>query len=449
MLNRSPIKSDSPAQFSAELPNSVDVVIVGAGIIGISTALALSKQGSTVLVCEKGRVAAEQSSRNWGWVRQTGRDADELPIMIEALDLWRTMASRTGENCLKFSEQGVLYLANSEADMERHSRFVSLAKLHGLESHLLTSDEVKKRLPASTKKWAGGLLTTSDGRVEPWSAVPAMARVAARAGACIIESCAVRSLQITNGTATGVITEHGVVNAQCVLLAAGAWSSLLAGKHNMYLPQLSVKSTVARVDNIGLLGDGNAADDELAFCRRSDGGYTIALTDSHQHFIGRDSFRHLHSYLPGLLKTWSENQFSLAAPKGYPDAWLTPRRWCANDKTPFEFCRVLDPNPDPSNVKRMLSRLQSRFSGCEQANVSHAWSGMIDTLPDFVPVIDQAKDIHGLFVATGFSGHGFGIGPAVGNIMANKILGKSIEHDLIRFRLDRFRDGSPLRLGPI
>jgi glycine/D-amino acid oxidase-like deaminating enzyme len=77
-----------------------------------------------------------------------------------------------------------------------------------------------------------------------------------------------------------------------------------------------------------------------------------------------------------------------------------------------------------------------------------AWSGMIDALPDVIPVLDRAAPVDGLFIATGFSGHGFGIGPAAGKIMAKMIQNKSVEYDLTRFRLARFSDGSKLDLGP-
>ncbi|MEM7562012.1 MAG: FAD-binding oxidoreductase, partial [Pseudomonadota bacterium] len=76
------------------------------------------------------------------------------------------------------------------------------------------------------------------------------------------------------------------------------------------------------------------------------------------------------------------------------------------------------------------------------------WAGMIDALPDVVPVMDKAADIDGLWIATGFSGHGFGIGPAAGKIMADLMQGKSVEHDLHRFRLARFSDGSQIIPGP-
>ena len=76
----------SPVTFQDPLPASVDVVVIGGGVIGISTAWFLRKRGSSVLVCEKGRVAGEQSSRNWGWIRQQGRDAAEVPIAMDSVN---------------------------------------------------------------------------------------------------------------------------------------------------------------------------------------------------------------------------------------------------------------------------------------------------------------------------------------------------------------------------
>ena len=73
---------------------------------------------------------------------------------------------------------------------------------------------------------------------------------------------------------------------------------------------------------------------------------------------------------------------------------------------------------------------------------------MIDTMPDVVPVIDACAALPGLWIGTGLSGHGFGIGPGVGRVLAALVAGEAPGHDLARFRLSRFSDGSPIRLGP-
>ena len=88
------------------------------------------------------------------------------------------------------------------------------------------------------------------------------------------------------------------------------------------------------------------------------------------------------------------------------------------------------------------------FPGLGPVEIAGAWAGMIDTLPDVVPVVDHAAQIPGLTIATGMCGHGFGIGPAFGRIVADMVQGKPPGHDLSRFRLSRFFDGSRLELGP-
>ena len=111
-----PITSSTPIQFSAALPKQADIVIIGGGIIGVMSAWFLANAGKHVVLCEKGRIAGEQSSRNWGWVRQQGRDPAELPIMIEANRIWQTLGQECNED-LGFRQTGVLYLANVAKDM--------------------------------------------------------------------------------------------------------------------------------------------------------------------------------------------------------------------------------------------------------------------------------------------------------------------------------------------
>ena len=95
-------------QAPTSIPHAADVVIIGGGIVGISTAWFLARQGVNVVVCEKGHVAGEQSGRNWGWVRQQGRDTREMPMIVESLRLWRGLEAEIGED-VGFREQGVLF----------------------------------------------------------------------------------------------------------------------------------------------------------------------------------------------------------------------------------------------------------------------------------------------------------------------------------------------------
>src|SRR5215210_9379155 len=104
-------------ETSPGIPKRADVVVIGGGIIGVFTAYYLAKRGLTVALVEKGRIGAEQSSRNWGWCRQQNRDARELPMAMKSLDLWERFGAESGEDT-GFRRCGLLYLSNDEAELE-------------------------------------------------------------------------------------------------------------------------------------------------------------------------------------------------------------------------------------------------------------------------------------------------------------------------------------------
>ena len=434
-------------QFPGPIPAVCDVVVIGGGVIGVMTTWFLAERGLRVTLCEKGRIAGEQSSRNWGWVRQQGRDPAELPIMIEAMQIWKSLAQEFGEG-LGFRQEGALYLAKTEAEMAGFAAWLPFAQARGLDTVMQTRGQVAARLQGAADLWCGGLLTPSDGRAEPWVAVPLLATGAARRGAVIVENCAVRALDLAGGRIAGVVTETGRIACNSVVLAGGAWSRLFAQRHGVRLPQLSVLATVAATEPMPDIFAGNAADDAFAFRRRADGGYTIAPGAEHDFFIGPDAFSSGLTYLPTLSKDFKSTHFRAVAPEGFPDAWGTTRRWAADDISPFERNRVLNPAPNMKTIGRVQASFARAFPKLGRPKLRRVWAGMIDTMPDIVPVIDHAAAIAGLVIATGMSGHGFGIGPAVGRVVADLVAGRDVGHDLTRFRLSRFSDGSKIAPGP-
>ena len=441
-----PITEHSPVRFRSDLPKRTDVVVIGGGVIGVMTAWFLKERGLSVVLCEKGRIAGEQSGRNWGWVRQQGRDPAELPIMVESLSIWKSLANVTGDR-LGFRQTGVLYLAKTEAEIAGFEAWIGHARAHQLDTRLLTADETSGLLKGSVAPWKAGLLTASDARAEPWVAVPTLAILAEEKSVVIREACAVRGLDLQGGKVAGVVTETGRIACDHVVVAAGAWSRLFLGQHGIRIPQLSVVASVAATEAMPEIFAGNAADDDFAFRRRADGGYSIAPGARHDFFVGRDAVSSFGVYLPVLRKDFRSTNFRVAAPKGFPDAWGTPRRWSLDGQSPFERQRVLNPEPNMATLAEVQDSFAKAFPGLGRPRLKSAWAGMIDSLPDVVPIVDTAP-ISGLTIATGMSGHGFGIGPGMGRVIADFVVGRSTGHDLSRFRLSRFTDGSPLQLGP-
>lgn len=434
-----PIGGETPIRFQDWLPEAVDVAVIGGGIIGICSALHIARAGLSVVVLEKGRVAGEQSSRNWGWVRQQGRDPAELQIMMESIRLWRDIDSETRQ-ATGFRQAGVCYLASSEKEMARLEGVLQLAQEHQLDTRRLTADEAYARVgnpSGANARWVGGIVTPSDGRAEPGQAVPAMARLAQHEGAAIRENCAVRRISIKGGTVAGVETEAGNVAAEQVVLAGGAWSSLFARRHGLDMPLLSVRSSVAATAPLPPLMDGNCADETFAIRRRNDGGYTLALKDDGDHFIGPDSFRHLLAFAPQWKELLRATNLHLHSPVQHPGSWSIGKD-AKDDVSPFEKVRVLAPPPNPKTIAGISRAFAERFPEIGEPKIAATWAGMIDTTPDILPILDHAPDLPGLIVGTGMSGHGFGIGPAFGRIVSDLVKGRPSGHDLAKFSISRF-----------
>ena len=445
---RAGITAETPVQFQVSLPAETDVVVIGGGVIGVMTAWFLRERGQRVVLCEKGRVAGEQSSRNWGWVRQQGRDWAELPIMMEANRIWQGLKEEAGED-LGFRQTGVLYIATKPRDMARYEKWMELARQHQLDTRILTAAEVRAKFPEMKGDCLGGLWTASDARAEPWVAVPSLAREAARRGVVIAEDCAVRCLDIAAGRVAGVVTEKGRIRCDRVVLAGGAWSSLFLRNHGASIPQLSVRASVCATEPLPDVFAGNGVRGQVAWRRRADGGYSLAPGWFHDVFVGPDSFRHLRVFMPQMKDELSgKSRFLPRAPAGYPDAWGTPRKWSGEEQSPFERMRVLDPAPNMKKLDQIRAGFQALFPAAGEVRLARAWAGMIDAMPDEVPIVDHVPGIPGLTLATGMSGHGFGIGPGMGRVVADMVMGRDPGHDMRRFHYTRFTDGTPFERGP-
>lgn len=427
----------TPQQFHGQLPAETGVLIIGGGIIGACTAYYLAKQGVKVTLCEKGRVAGEQSSRNWGWIRQQGRDEPEIPLSIEARRLWEELSKETGED-LGYSATGVYYLAEKQGDLEDFEKFVELGRKYDLDTCMISDARVHEAIKGKQGRWVGGMHTASDGRAEPGQATLGIARAAERLGAVICENTAVRTLVKSGGNVVGAVTEQGEIKAEQIVLAGGAWSSLFAANAGLKLPQLAVELTVAATQAVPDVFPANASDNTFAMRRRQDGGYTIALKNNQTHHIGPDSFRYLLEWLPNMAQNLKGTSIKPWSPKHYPDEWMQKRRWTGADVSPFEAMRVLNSKPNQKELAALTTAFADRFPQLKGTKLSHAWGGLIDAMPDFLPVIDRAPTHENLHIVTGFSGHGFGIGPSIGRLMADVLTGKQAGHDLSSFAFNRF-----------
>jgi glycine/D-amino acid oxidase-like deaminating enzyme len=428
-----------PVPSDSALPPRAGVVIIGGGIIGASTALFLARKGVPAVLCEKGHIAGEQSSRNWGWCRKMARDPRELPLIIESLKLWQGMNEMV-EAETGFRRPGIAYLCATKAEMDAHEAWLEHARLYQLDTRLITGDEVAALLPGMNRRWAGALHTPSDGRAEPQKAAPAIAEAARRLGATIMTSCAVRGIETAAGRIVAAVTEKGRIACDSVVLAGGAWSRLFCGSLDLFLPQLKVLGSVMRTAPIEGGPECSASGDGFGYRKRIDGGYTVSSLHSNIVDIVPDSFRLARQFLP--VARIKRHDLQLRLGRRFLDEWRHPRRWSLDAPSPFASVRVLDPEPSRAMLDKAQANIAEHFPVFRNVAIAERWAGLIDVTPDAVPVIAPVHALPGFFVATGFSGHGFGIGPAAGRLMADLVAGDTPLVDPAPFRFERFADGS-------
>ncbi len=424
-----------------KLPAAADVVVIGAGMAGSSAAYALAKKGVSVALIDKGVVGGEQTSRNWGWCRQQHRDLRELPLAQKSLMIWGELAAELGTDP-GFRRTGLLYVTTKPADLALWESWTLKARDYQMHSHVLSPAEAKARTPGSAVDWIGGVHSPSDGKAEPALAGPMIAEGARRRGATIHQNCAARGLDIEAGKVAGVVTEKGRIRSNAVLIAGGAWTSMFCRHHGLRLPQAGVRSTSFFTNAAPEVIAGGLSMPDVTIRRRLDGGYTVGLSGRGLLELSPQGLLYARQFWPTFKKR--RNLINIGIGRSFfkgPESFV---RWKLDEVSPFEHIRTLDPPADANLVKMGLDRLATNYPALAHLQVAASWGGLIDSTPDGIPVISAVDPMPGLFMSTGFTGHGFGIGPAAGQLAADLIAGDPPIVDPYPFRYSRMIDGTDL-----
>ena len=422
------------------VPSTADVVVIGAGIVGCTAAYYLARAGTDVVLVDKGEIAFEQSSRNWGWVRQNGRDLREITAVVLSREIWATLEDELGRD-LGWASEGNLHLGYGDDEMRYFERWRDAAARLGLETEVVGRDDVERLYPGIDDGYVGGIFSPKDGQADPHRVAPALAAAAETQGAQIYTGCAVRGLRVSGSAPGGAVraveTERGSIRTSTVIVAAGAWSSRLLWPLGIRLPQRKIRATVSatvpgeitsrrvvwakhlaiRQDHSGsfiLAGGGGRVPVDLETMRfRRHFRDSELDTDRREGValrLGGEAWRDLTSSLPGLGRgLWGR-------------------------------VRAEEPTPDPRSVRRALARFQTIVPAQSDARTQRSWAGNIDYTPDAIPVIDRLSRPSGLVIATGFSGHGFALGPVGGLLASELALEEETSVDVHAFRLARFAE---------
>ncbi|TPN80674.1 FAD-binding oxidoreductase [Mesorhizobium sp. CU2] len=407
-------------ETSGDLPQAADAVVIGGGIVGVFAAYYLALRGMKVALVEKGRIGAEQSSRNWGWCRQQNRDARELPMATRSLDLLDRFAAESGEDT-GFRRCGLLYLSNDEAELAGWARWRDFAKTAGVTTHMLDSREASERGRATGRSWKGGVFSPTDGTADPSRAAPAVARAILKLGGTVHQNCAARGIETEGERLSGVVTENGTIRTKVAVMAGGAWASSFCRQFGFRFPQASIRSSILSVSP-GAEGLPDALHTaRISATRRGDGGYTLAISGRGRVDVTPQQLRFSSQFVPMFLKRWRS-----LAPGGLQGALSgheTLKRWRLDRPTPMERMRILDPVPDQATIRLTHARALDLLPDLKKTSISAAWAGYIDSTPDGVPAIGEIDAVPGFFLAAGFSGHGFGIGSGAGHLVADLVTG--------------------------
>ncbi len=405
---------------SPSLPSEADVVVIGGGVVGVFTAYYLARRGIKVAVIEKGRIAAEQSSRNWGWCRQQNRDARELPMATKSLALWDTLASEIGAD-VGFRRCGLLYLSQDESEIAGWAKWGKFAKTVGVTSHVLSAKEASERGRATGKSWKGGVFSPTDGIADPSVAVPQVAAAFMKLGGTVHQNCAARGLELSGGRVSGVVTEAGTIRTKTAVMAGGAWASSFCHQLGFRFPQASVRSSILAVSEVpeGLPDVLHTSD--VTLTRRLNGGYTLAISGRARVDTSPQQLRFSREFVPMFARRW--RSLAPGGLQGWRLGHESLKTWGLDEVTPMERTRILDPKPDSGQIQLTYARAGALLPDLARCKISNSWASYIDSTPDGVPAIGEVEGVPGFILAAGFSGHGFGIGPGAGHLIADLISG--------------------------
>ena len=434
-----------PIAGEQALPAKVDVAIIGGGMVGTATALALAERGISVALFEKGVIAGEASGRAGGLIEGLFWDPAKMEMLDYSKRRWRRLAALTGEptgfvqrgSCSLFTDPDAVEYAKLWVDSVRH--------VPNGGARILSAGEAAALAPGSRVRLVGGVQTPEDGAAEPFLAAPAMAIGARKLGAHIHQFCAVRGIERTAGRVSAVVTERGRVAASTVILCGGVWSQMMANDLSVDLPlvQCFAKSMSIAPFNGPKGGTVNMSSPyEVGWRMQYDGGYVVWEFEGFAPVLPT-TVRHAIDLLPAF----QQNAAALAPRFDLDTFWRWMPRLTAlplDRPGPFEETRIYEPKLQSERIDKGFVHLQEAMPVFRRAAVRDRWCGAMQMAIDNMPVLSAIDTVPGLFVGTGFM-WGFAQGPGAGMALADLATGRTPEVDLKLFRASRFHDGTKLR----
>ena len=368
-------------------PSSASVVVIGGGVIGLSSAYALARAGvRDVVVLDQDALGSGSTSKAAGGVRAQFSDPVNIALGARSLETYRTFASSFGQE-IDFSPVGYLFLLSSPEAVAAFEVSVALQNDLGVPSRMISAEEAGRRSPlVSTDGLLAAAYSPSDGHCTPEAVVLGYATAARRNAVTLVPHCAATGIDVRDGQVAAVCTEGGTIRTDTVICAAGAWSAQVGSWAGVDLPVTPLRRQVLVTEPVrGLPAD-------LLFT------------------IDFDSSFYFHAEGKGLLLGMSDPDEEPGFRLTCSDAWLP----------------------------RLGAALERRAPSLADVGIAGGWAGLYEMTPDSNALVGRAGDVGGFLYATGFSGHGFLMGPAIGEVVRDLYLGEQPFVDVSGLDAGRF-----------
>lgn len=375
-----------------------DVIIIGAGVTGTSIAYHLARLGCRdVVVLEKEYIGSGSTERCAGGIRQQFTTAINVRLSVESVRFFERFEEETG-HAADFRQHGYLILATGEDELETLRGNVEMQRGLGVEVDVLAPQEIADLVPGlSLEGVLGASFCATDGYADPYSVVTGFASAAKRLGVKILEGVEVTGMELRDGAVRGVLTSQGRFEAPVVVNAAGPYSGNVGRMASLDVPIRALRRHIFITEPVfrraSPLGGLNRADLPM-------------VVDFHNGFWFR---REGLCLIFGMRNPDEREGFSTAID--------------------WEFF-----------TDTLAGVACHRLPSLSDIGITRAQAGLHADTPDYMAIMGEAPAVRGLFLACGFSGHGFMHSPAVGRLMAELILGKATSpSDWELLRLDRFQ----------
>lgn len=382
----------------AQLPEQVDVVVVGGGVMGASAAFHLAEAGVSVLLVEKSELASGSTSKAAGGVRANFSDELNIAMGARSLDLLADFGNRPGQE-IDLHRPGYLFALTTPEDVATFERSTELHHKFGVESRMLTPEEAQAISPLlNIDDVLAASFTPNDGYCTPESVVMGYASGARRHGATVVTNVEVTGITVEGDKIVSVQTTEGDVRTSAVINTAGAWSPQIGAFVGLDLPVTPYRRELLITEPLG-----SEFDD---------------LPDNMPMTIDYSTSLYWHREGAGLLMGFSDKTVEAG----------------------FDFSR------DPKFQEKLGELAYERAPRLLDVGVTNGgWSGLYEVTPDHNAILGEWKGVSRFLYATGFSGHGFLQGPAIGEILRDLYLGKEPFVDISPLSADRFSSGGELR----